>query len=117
MTPRPGQWAYFRLSGDRRRLMAWVEGECGSVELLDLGTGQSRDLRTFADRLGSCLPYQVAVDETLSVLAVGRPDGTLLVGRLEGDSAHLLTGHQGPISDLAISPDGRWVASITLAIV
>jgi WD40 repeat protein len=91
--------------------MTWVEGECGTVELHDLGTGQSRDLRTFADRLGSCLPYQVAVDETLSVLAFGWPDGTLLVGRLEGELAHLLTGHEGPIAGLALSPDGRWVAS------
>jgi WD40 repeat protein len=91
--------------------MTWVEGECGTVELHDLGTGQSRDLRTFADCGDLDWPAQVAVDPELSVLAVGRPDGTLWVGRLESESAHLLTGHEGPIAGLAISPDGRWVAS------
>jgi len=28
-----------------------------------------------------------------------------------GESLHVLTGHQGPINDVALALDGRWIAS------
>jgi len=49
------------------------------------------------------------------------PDGTTLVssdhlgvvraGPVTGGPPHLLLGHEGPIRDVAVSPDGQWVAS------
>ena len=33
------------------------------------------------------------------------------MGPLSGAEPHLLLGHSGPVNRVAISPDGRWVAS------
>ncbi len=33
------------------------------------------------------------------------------VGRAPDDEPHLLVGHEGPINEVAVSPDGRWIAS------
>ncbi len=43
--------------------------------------------------------------------AVGSRDGTIRVGRLDGSPPHLLVGHEGQVTNVAISPDRRWVAS------
>ncbi len=79
--------------------------------LHDLQVGSARELDTFVRCQDLLSLRPVAFDDSLSVMAVGRLEGTILVGRVEGGSPHLLTGHRGPISDLAISPDGRWIAS------
>jgi WD40 repeat protein len=44
------------------------------------------------------------------IVAVPGPDG-ILVGRITDDNAHLLAGHEGPVQGVAVSPDGRWVAT------
>jgi WD40 repeat protein len=44
------------------------------------------------------------------IAAVPGPDG-VLVGRIAGANAHLLVGHQGLVHGVAVSPDGRWVAT------
>ncbi len=44
------------------------------------------------------------------IAATAGPDG-ILITRLSGDAAHLLVGHDGPVPGVAISPDGRWVAT------
>ena len=33
------------------------------------------------------------------------------MGGVTGQEPHLLLGHDGPVTDVAISPDGRWVVS------
>jgi WD40 repeat protein len=43
-------------------------------------------------------------------VAVPGPDG-ILVGRITDDNAHLLTGHEGSVQGVTVSPDGRWVAT------
>ena len=45
------------------------------------------------------------------MLATGSRDGTIRVGRLDGGEPHLLLGHTGNVTRVAISPDLRWVAS------
>jgi len=36
---------------------------------------------------------------------------TIRVGRATDEEAHLLLGHEGNIAHIAVSPDGRWIAS------
>ena len=53
----------------------------------------------------------VAVDGSGTVAAASDQDGIVRVGRLADERTHLLVGHQGPIDSVAVSPDGRWIAS------
>jgi WD40 repeat protein len=108
-----GQTAGLWLREDRQQLITRIhspEGECLPLVMHDLQSGQSREVETFFD----CEGWALAFDSTQSVLAVGGNEGVLRVGRLEAVAPHLLTGHEGPMvgrRDVAISPDGRWIAS------
>jgi WD40 repeat protein len=46
-----------------------------------------------------------------TVLVTGHKDGSVRVTPLGGGPPHLLLGHRGIVRGLAISPDGRWIAS------
>jgi WD40 repeat protein len=46
-----------------------------------------------------------------SLVALAGLDGVVRVGRAPGGPFELLTGHEGPVARVAVSPDGRWVAS------
>jgi WD40 repeat protein len=41
----------------------------------------------------------------------GYSDGLVRVGPVSGDEPHLLYGHRGLVRSVAVSPDGRWIAS------
>jgi WD40 repeat protein len=45
------------------------------------------------------------------VLVTGDKQGVVRVGRLDQAEPHLLLRHAGPINALAVSPDGKWIAS------
>jgi WD40 repeat protein len=79
------------------------------LRLLDLATGEERPLPEFGE-----IPRNIArpfdLDGSGSVVASGDADGLIRVGRVGGGEPHLLVGHEGP-AGVAISPDGRWVAS------
>jgi WD40 repeat protein len=90
-----------RRGGSRRSL-------CGRAVLWDLGARTSRELPEFGD----CVAWGVvALDPSGSVAATGSLDGSIRIGRLSAGEPHLLLGHWGAVSGLAISPDLRWVAS------
>lgn len=46
-----------------------------------------------------------------AIAVTGSSDGTIRVGRVTGDERHLLFGHGGGVVTIAVSSDGRWIAS------
>jgi WD40 repeat protein len=53
------------------------------------------------------------VDPSGQILVTGDIDGVVRAGPITGEEPHLLLGHEGMITSLAVSPDGRWIASAT----
>jgi len=76
------------------------------LKLLDLVTGEVRELPAFGE--GS---HSFVIDGSGTVLATCDDHGIIQVGRVLGETPHLLLGHEGAVTDLAISPNGRWIAS------
>jgi WD40 repeat protein len=101
------------LAGDGRtavvgevRLDEMIHGRYGHLKLVDLVTGEQRELTAFGEG------YNLFVlDRSGSVVATSDDQGIIRVGRVSAAEPHLLLGHDGPTTHLAISPDGRWVAS------
>jgi WD40 repeat protein len=60
---------------------------------------------------GSALAATVAVDAAGRFVVTGDANGAVRVGTLAGEEPHLLLGHAGPVNQVAISPDARWIAS------
>jgi WD40 repeat protein len=52
-----------------------------------------------------------ALDASGRILVTGDRKGVIRVGPLTGEAPHLLYGHTGAVTGVAISPDGRWIAS------
>ena len=78
---------------------------CASIELRDLSSGAARPLPTFGDCVGG-----FAISVNGEIVAAGGLDGIVRVGGPSGEP-HLLVGHSGMVTNVAISPDKRWVAS------
>jgi WD40 repeat protein len=74
--------------------------------LFNLAAGTSHRITTHGDRLQSA-----ALDPSGRVLVTGDIDGVVRVGTVAGEEPHLLLGHATTVSAVAVSPDGRWIAS------
>jgi WD40 repeat protein len=74
--------------------------------LSDLSTGATRDITSHGARLQT-----FALDRTGTLLVTGDADGLVRVGPLSGEEPHLLYGHARAVTGLAVSPDGKWIAS------
>jgi WD40 repeat protein len=59
------------------------------------------------------LAMAVAIGPRGKVLVTGGPDGVVRAGPTTGEEPHLLLGHTENVSAVAISRDGRWLASAT----
>jgi WD40 repeat protein len=78
---------------------------CRQVQRRDLVSGRTE---AFGPP-GVCVNAWVAAGAG-DIVAVPGPDG-VLVGRIASDAFHLLVGHEGDVDRVAVSPDGRWVAT------
>jgi hypothetical protein len=75
---------------------------------LDADTGESRPVPS---RLHGTRPtHALALDGSGERLAIGDVTGAVRVARVAADEPHPLLVHEAPVTDVAISPDGRWVA-------
>jgi WD40 repeat protein len=106
--------AWPTLSRDGRLLLVHASENPGShnfqfeqLLLFDLVEGTSRRITSHGSRL-----FAVSqIDPTERILVTGDLDGIVRVGPITGEAPHLLLGHTGGITSLAISPDSRWIAS------
>jgi WD40 repeat protein len=71
---------------------------------------RGRRLRTITTH-GNLLMPTLAVDRDGRVVVTGDANGIVRVGSVDGREPHLLVAHAGPVNRVAISPDGRWIAS------
>ncbi len=103
------------VSPDRRFVVASLPaGSLGVGELrawtgpvvLDLAKGTRRDVHSHGNQVGA-----VAFDPGGRVLVTGDTSGAVRVGGIDGSEPHLLLGHSGPVGNVAVSPDGKWIAS------
>jgi WD40 repeat protein len=108
-----GAAAKTTLSPDGRRLLVLASESPDTylfrseqLLLFDLVGHTSRSITTHGDRLAVA-----AFDRSGSVIVTGDTEGVVRVGPVSGEEPHLLLGHVGMITSLAVSPDGRWIAS------
>jgi WD40 repeat protein/tRNA A-37 threonylcarbamoyl transferase component Bud32/plasmid maintenance system antidote protein VapI len=105
------------LSPDGRLLLVLATSETTATHnfiyeqllLFDLVKGTSRRITTHGTRLSVAAQF----DPSGRVIVTGDIDGVVRVGPVSGEEPHLLLGHKGMVSSVAVSPDGRWIASAT----
>jgi WD40 repeat protein len=81
-------------------------GVASTLSVYDIASGATREITTHGRRLSSC-----ALDPRGTILVTGDMSGLVRVGLLTGEEPHLLFGHTGTVTGVAVSPDGRWIAS------
>jgi len=105
--------AGLNLSRDGRFLIVLASATPGThnfcfeqLLLFDLVAGTSRPITSHGDRL-----FSVVLDATDRTLVSADVDGVVRAGPATGGEPHLLISRPGGIGSVAISPDGRWIAS------
>jgi serine/threonine protein kinase/WD40 repeat protein len=93
----------FEISQDGLRRLLILDDY--SVELQDLEQGLRTRLTVPANS------WFLGLDPSGSLLLVGTENGEVQVGPILGGEPHLLLGHEGGVSSVAVSPDGRWIVS------
>jgi WD40 repeat protein len=88
-----------------RQVAYTAEGPAVAITALDTGT--TRIISSHGSGV-----WPVAVDPGGTVIVTGSDDGTVRVGPITGEEPHLLLGHEGRVRSVAISADGRRIASI-----
>ena len=78
--------------------------EATQLAVTDLETRTTRILASHGNEI-----WPIAVDPSGTVIVTAKFDGAVQVGPVSGEEPHLLLGHDA--GALAVSPDGRWIAS------
>jgi WD40 repeat protein len=76
------------------------------LRLFDLVQNTSRGITTHGSRLSVGV-----LSPSGRVIVTGDTEGIVRVGPVSGEEPHLLFGHKGMVTGLAVSPDERWIAS------
>ena len=72
----------------------------------DLAGGPPRQIHSHGNQV-----HSAALDAAGRVLVTGDESGIVRVGSVEGGEPHLLIGHRSLVSTVAVSADGKWIAS------
>jgi WD40 repeat protein len=86
--------------------LALLGADDGRLWTQDLGTGETWELRSHAGRAG-CACFGTRGEVVVSVDA----HGGVRVGPVTGEVPHLLLGPDRGVAVVAVSPNGRWIAS------
>ncbi len=103
---------WFRTVSRSRTFAISVDKDPSSAEGFELvrhnlDTGQPQAIATHGDNT-----WAIGLDRSDRWLVTGGySDGLVRVGPVSGDEPHLLYGHRGLVRAVAVSPDGRWIAS------
>jgi WD40 repeat protein len=106
--------APFALSADGRRLVA-ASSDAGlgerrstgwEVVFMDLGLGERHAIRSHGDGVTA-----VGLDAAGRTLVTGDGQGVVRAGLADGSEPHRLCCHASGVNTVAISPDGKWIAS------
>jgi len=92
------------LDPDGRQVLLW--GEFPRLWIQDLDTYDSRELSSH----GSITWCEF--DATGEIVLSTETLGGIRIGPVTGEEPHLLLGHEGRATPRAVSPDGKWIASI-----
>ena len=88
------------------RRVGEAEAPARSAVLFDLEQGTEQEIPSHGNRV-----WSVALDRSGRTIVTGDREGTVRVSSMDGGEPHLLLGHSDPVEDVAVSPDGRWIAS------
>lgn len=73
---------------------------------LDLETRDFQEINSHGNRVSA-----MVLDPTGTTIVTGDVYGIVRVGSITGAAPHLLNGHTLEVSSVAVSPDGKWIAS------
>jgi WD40 repeat protein len=85
---------------------AYRTGTTSSLSVYDIASGRTREITSHGNFVSS-----FALDASGKILVTGDKNGVVRVGLLTGEEPHLLFGHTAAIMSVAVSPDGRSIAS------
>jgi WD40 repeat protein len=105
-----GSFPFLRASPDSRLILrldpTYRIGLVSSLSVFDIASRATREITSHGNMLNS-----IALDRAGTILVTGGLDGVVRVGSISGGEPHLLFGHSGCVGSVAVSPDGRWIAS------
>jgi len=81
-------------------------GDVSSLSAFDLVSRATHEITSHGNQLSA-----FALDPAGKVLVTGDRTGLVRVGPLSGEEPHLLFGDAAAVVSVAVSPDGRWIAS------